>query len=229
MRRTPFVTATAVAIAIAVALLGCGGAASQRPPRPEDMSAEAHRAEAGHERDLARDQMSHYDPTQTSADPPFIDNGLRPAPFLLFPMNRYNPTERRLAAADAHLRHAEQHERAAAALERFEDAQCGALPADTRAACPLLLEVVQIVNVPGGVRIVFTREVPLDAIVARMQCHLAYARTRGYDTADDCPLYVRGVRIERIPGLPAIDILARDPATIEQIRSRARKEAIPAP
>ena len=66
----------------------------------------------------------------------------------------------------------------------------------------------------------------VDAVVAHMRCHLAYARTRGFDTALGCPLYVRGTEIRRARDPRAVEIVGRDATVTNEIRSRAREEAL---
>lgn len=198
---------------------------SNPAPRPDDMSAARHREEAVNERTAARDHLDRYDPHAISAMPAenderYISQGV-PARH-----GYYNPSDQQLTEAQRHLRHAEAHERAAAQLEGFEDQKCPGLPAETRAACPLLHDVLGLEDVRDGVRVRFTAAVDVAGTASLMQCHLAYARTRGYPI-DDCPLYVRGVRVERVAGQPAIDILAGDAATATRIRALARDEISP--
>jgi hypothetical protein len=54
-----------------------------------------------------------------------------------------------------------------------------------------------------------------------MRCHLAYARARAFQGLDDCPLYLRGVTVQRA-GEHAIEIIGADPRTIEHIQQDAR-------
>jgi hypothetical protein len=78
------------------------------------------------------------------------------------------------------------------------------------------------------VRVRFGGDADVASVVNHMRCHLAYARTRGYAVVEDCPLYVRGVHVERIGDSRVIDILADSHAAVRVVRLRAREESIPA-
>jgi hypothetical protein len=203
-----------------VFVLGCGVT-----PRPDDMSAAAHRAEATEEKQAARAQLADFRPE-------------RPALGVLVP-NRpdrgpselqsavYNPTQDHVHLAHAHLEHAAAHERAAAELERFEDGACGPIPSAERGACPLLVGVALLADVPGGVRLGFDPSVDVGAVVARMRCHLAYARTRHFEMAG-CPLYTPGLTIARA-ATHVVDLIAADVTGVATLRQRAREEVVRVP
>lgn len=212
-------------VAIGLLVLAACGGGGRRAVRPDDMSAARHRDEAAREYAAAADAMERYDPARQrvvgiagshEANEPFS-----------YPVAVCNPTESHLRAAEAHSAHAREHEAAAAELERFEEAECGELPPETRAACPVLGDVVAITDVAGGVRVRFADGVPVAAVVAHMRCHLGYARAHGYADAGDCPLYVQGVRI-RAAGGQSVDILSDDARRVREIRRRARETAVPA-
>ena len=154
--------------------------ATTTPPastvKPEDMSAAAHRQEAARERARADDAYARWQPnarTPLPAAPAGSVDGPRMYPIDLYP---YNPTDRALADAERHLRHAREHEAAAVALEGFEDAECRDFAPKARAACPLLGPVASIEDRADGVRFVLAPGAPVAAIVAHMRCHLAFAR-----------------------------------------------------
>jgi hypothetical protein len=199
------------------------------PVRPDDMSASEHRTAAAKEREKARDAMENYNPQAPDAAYWLPSDMARSDdPGVLFVAPIFNPTIGAVYDADRHLEHAYQHERAAATLEHFEDVACADYPPPERAACPLLSGVDQMVDVPGGVRIRFDHSVDVASIVSHMRCHLAYARTRGYEVVADCPLYVRGVHVERVGETRVIDILADSRLAVRNVRLRAREEAVPA-
>ncbi len=218
---------TLLTIALSAALAGC----ASRDPKPDDMSAAAHRAEAERERqaahaDLARASASEREGRPASA-PAFTDPRTpwkEPHPEV--EKREHSPA---LESAAAHARHAAAHERAAAELEGFEEADCRGIPAETRAACPLLNDVVEIDDVYGGARVVFAANVSVRETVARIRCHLAFARTRAYADVEDCPLYVRGVEVAAA-GPHALTLTCRDETDREltrRIRQLARAEALP--
>jgi hypothetical protein len=209
---------------VVAVLAGCGSG----PVKPDDMSAAGHRAEAARERDLARDELA-------------AAAARTPGPGVEAPgttMNRgplYEPhpeVERRvgsplLHAADAHARHAREHERAAEALEAFEDAECRAIAPAERPSCPLLHDVVAIEDIADGVRVSFADRVDVGDVVAHIRCHLAYARTRAFEDVGDCPLYVRGVRVASA-GAHDIALTADERETTRNLRRLSREQALPA-
>ena len=191
--------------------------------KPDDMSAADHRQAAAHERELAQQNAALYDPAAARVSqfaPPVAADGN-----ILFPASVYNPTEGYLQEADKHREHAREHERAAAALEHFEEGACREFPESTRVACPLLAPVAKIDDVPRGVRIEFITGARVDAIVEHMRCHYAFARAHAFDARVNCPLYMPGIKIQRAGAL-AVEITAPDKAHVEELRTRSREEAI---
>ena len=137
----------------------------------------------------------------------------------------YNPTEGFLREADEHRAHAREHEKAAGALEKFEDGECREFPERTRAACPLLGPVTKIDDVAKGVRVTFAPGTRVDAVAAHMRCHYAYAKAHGFDTRVNCPLYMPGVQIAQA-GDAAVELKTRNRAQVDDLRARVREEAI---
>jgi hypothetical protein len=206
-------------VALLVLFCGCLAPAA---PRPDDMSAAAHRREAARERAEAGERLSAHHEGVAAIDPR-VPGGLAG----VLPAEEARPgglVQRRgtpdLWAAEAHLEHARLHEEAAAALERFEAAECAGVPAELRASCPLLAGAGAIVDIAGGVEIRFHAGAPVDEVVARMRCHLAFARASGFEAGTSCPLYVKGLAIERIA--PRIVRITGDAATAAAVRERAR-------
>jgi hypothetical protein len=186
------------------------------------MSAAQHREEAAREGAAADREANRYSPSAT-----------RPTPFgdplgkdYLYAVTVYNPTEGHLAEAEKHREHAREHARAAEFLERFEEAECRDFPATTRAACPLLGPVVRIDDVEGGVRVLFKDGTRVDAVIAHMRCHYAFARARAFDPGASCPLYVRGIEIRQGLQPMAVEIVSPDPKVARQIRAASREEAL---
>ncbi len=217
-------TKTSFAFPILIAAtVGCGAGAPA--VKPDDMGAAEHRQQATQERAEAAEHARRYDP-----------GAARPVPMTpistgadgtyLFPTSIYNPTETHLSEADRHRAHARQHEKAAQALERFEEAECHAFPPSSRAACPLLAPVTRVDDVDGGVRVTLLRGARVDAVVAHMRCHYAYARARGFDARVSCPLYMPGVDIRASRDGAAVEITTADPKAVAELRGRAREEAI---
>jgi hypothetical protein len=210
-------------LVLAIAAMGCG--TGKDAVKPDDMSAAQHRAEATRENEAARQHAEDYDPHATVPSPFRPAGAAAPGDFL-FPMSVYNPTDGELTRADEHRAHARAHERAAEALERFEDAECLNFPPSTRAACPLLGPVAHVDDVPGGVRVKFVPGTRVDAVFAHMRCHYAYARARAFEEATSCPLYMRGIDIARAKDPLAIEITTAAADQVAELRARSREEAV---
>jgi hypothetical protein len=200
---------------------GTGGGAV----KPDEMSAAQHRDEAARENEAARQHAKDYNPRATAVSS-FRPAGGAPSDDYLFPLSVYNPTEGELRRADQHRAHARQHEKAARALEHFEDAECRGFPPVTRAACPLLRPVRRIDDIAGGIRVTFGPKTPVNAVLAHMRCHYAYARARAFEDAVSCPLYVRGIEIKRATDPLAIEITTADWQRVDDLRVRSREEAV---
>jgi hypothetical protein len=190
--------------------------------KPDEMSAARHREEAAREATLARREGELYRP-----------EAARPSPFgdplakdYLYTVPLYNPTEGHVAEAEKHRQHARQHEASASYLERFEEVECRHFPPASRAACPLLGPVVRIDDIEGGVRVTFKEGTRVDAVIAHMRCHYAFARARAFGEAAGCPLYLRGIEIRDALDPMAVEIVSGDTKVAGEIRTRSREEAV---
>jgi hypothetical protein len=208
------VTRLAALCSVAAACATSGGSVP-----PEESSAEGHRQEAERERETARnlEREAAQRPWQNdpSYDPDRARNlGIEPA------NDRMDEAERRRV-------HARAHEAAAESLERFEADACAGVDPQERAACPLLGPVTAIRDIRGGVRVELALGTPVAALVAGMRCHHAFARTRGFDpAAASCPLYIPGIRIRQSADGKAVEILGSTLATVDDLRKRARQDAV---
>jgi uncharacterized membrane protein HdeD (DUF308 family) len=208
-------------VAAATTMLSCGHSSST--VRPEELSAEGHRSEAKKERMLAEEDYARYQPRASGPLPGGVGGTTdtpRVYPVDTFP---YNPTERALAQAETHLRHAREHEEAAGKLEAYEEAECKSFQPKMRAACPLLGPVQKIEDLADGVRITLADGVPLAPVLAEMRCHLAFARARNFEGAPDCPLYLRGVEIAPSANDTAIEVRSKSPAVARTIREQSHQ------
>jgi hypothetical protein len=206
-----------------LALVGCG--TPNGGVRPDETSAEGHRSEAERERAAAAQHAALYDPGATRLDPA-LANSANSVPEQAFT----NPTDAHLREADRHRAHARAHDRAAQALERFEAAECKDVPPRERAACPLLGPVTAINDLRDGVRVDLAATASASAVVAAMRCHYAFARARGFsEDAAACPLYIRGIVIERSGDGRGVQITADRPELAGEIQRRVRIEAMHAP
>jgi hypothetical protein len=216
-------------------LLGDSGCA--HTVKPDDMSAEAHRQKAAEESAAARHELALGN---TASPPSFSRATPRPPPVpnlgqspdgapagYFYPVDAYNPIVDHATRAGLLQKHAQQHLAAAAELEKFEQSECKSFPPATRAACPLLGPVVSIGDIDFGVRVRFAKGTRIDAVLAHMQCHLAYAEKNGFDkAAAGCPLYIRGVSFRRAQDGQSIDILGPNPKVVADIRRLSRVEAV---
>jgi hypothetical protein len=208
---------------MAIALGSCAG--SGAAVRPDEMSATQHKQEAARERELARQNDAAFS-VNAAGPSPFRDPTEHSAGDYVYSIPVYNPTEGRLADAERHRAHARQHEAAARSLEQFEEVECKEFPPATRAACPLLGPATAIDDIPGGVRVTFAPGTRVDAVIAHMRCHYAYARARAFDEAVSCPLYIRGIEIRQGANPMSVDITSPEPRAAEEIRTRSREEAV---
>jgi hypothetical protein len=168
--------------------IGCGGSDT----RPEAMSAEAHRREAATD----EAQAAEYERRDDQRGPLFQDPDSREDWAAAFGPASYDPSAKHRELRSARLRdRAAAHRAAAAELERYEEAECGRFPPETRPACPLIGQVEAVVDVEGGVRLGLTEQVPVAAAAAHMRCHIAYGRSRGREGMGQCPLYLEGVEV----------------------------------
>jgi hypothetical protein len=190
--------------------------------KPDDMSAEAHHEKAKQEEQgaqkeaqIARSDWPPNDPMNPAAIP---DQYLS--------QTTEDPKTMHLVRARYLEEHAREHERAAAALEKFEDVECKNLPASKRAACPMLGPIVETKDIDGGVRIRYRDGTDVRIMLPLMRCHYAYARVHGFQDNHDCPLYIRGEEF-RAAEPNALDIVAQDPKdgkTVAEIRKRVRAD-----
>ncbi len=132
----------------------------------------------------------------------------------------YNPTERHLAHASRHEAHAREHAEAAKRLESFEESECGSFPRETRILCPLIGQLASVKDIPGGSRVRFADGVDVNAAVAHMRCHLAFARAQAREGMNSCPLYLEGVRVSRVGPGSEVDFLVEDENDLGALRER---------
>ena len=195
------------------AVLLFAGCASHELVRADDMSAVQHRVEAQREREAAAEAARRYESSGAPSRPP-------PDPAV------YDPNEEHRLEALSRREHARQHAAAAAFLEQFEDRECLGVEPASRAACPLLGPVTRLDDVPGGIRAWFADAKRVPAVIAGMRCHYAFARTRHFDEAIGCPLYMRAIEIRQALDPRAIEIVSRDEKTTRLIRERGRQQAV---
>ena len=209
-------------VAVGILFESCGGGA--KTVRPDEMSAEKHRAEAQRENIAADNHAKAWTPSAAKPSP--FRNPIDSSNDFLYPLPVYNPTDWHLAEVEKHRAHARQHETAAQSLEKFEGAECKDFPPATRAACPLLGPAQAMREIDGGVSIRMAPSVRVDAVVAHMMCHLAYARAHGYQEETNCPLYMPGLSVKRGSDPATIDITVADKWRVAELRRHAYEEVV---
>jgi hypothetical protein len=211
-----------LALAAGASGFALGGCAHDRV-KPDEMSATAHVDEAQREYAAADREYKQYDPRAVhhATVTAHGTDGTTETTF--------NPTQDHRDAAERHAKHAQQHLAAATELERFANQECKPFEPAIRAACPALGPVAAVEDIRGGVRLRLAPDMPLAAVLAHMRCHLAFAREHGWQPAPDCPLYLKGVDIRRSADGSAIELIAGDKKTTDELRRRAREEVNVAP
>jgi len=209
----------AAAIIVGAALAAC--ATTAPGAKPDDMSARMHHETAERLDAKAGEHEAQYDPkAEATRTKTRTAGGARSEADFITYEQTYNPTAEHLAKAEELHDHASQHRQAAAALEAFEEDQCGDFSKKVRASCPLLGVVKRVDSIDGGVRLLLAEKINPEVAVAHMQCHYAFGRKKGHEGMPACPLYLKDLTIV-VSGDHTVDITATDPAVTEQIRTRA--------
>jgi len=204
---------------VALLLLKAACATSARSVPPEERGAEEHRREAERERQVARQLEREAAQRPWENDPSYNPDRDRAM--------GHEPANDRMDEAERRRAHARAHAAAADSLERFESQECAGVDAPERASCPLLGPVSAIRDIRGGVRVELVPGTPVAGLVAAMRCHHAFARARGFSPeAASCPLYMPAIRIRRSVDGTAVEILGSTPASVDEVRKRARQEAV---
>lgn len=184
----------------------------------KQLTAAEHRELAAMHEARAEAERNQFDPSQSRGP-------IQRTPFTNLPdsvATEYNPTAGHLTAADREMRRAAEHSKEAAKLEAFEDVACSSLPKEQRAACPLLASQVKLVqNDKKGVRLTIKETADAAQIEKRLQCHLAYAKSIGFDQPT-CPLFVKGMSIS-MAGPKVIALHGDSPEIARSLQEQARR------
>jgi hypothetical protein len=184
---------TISAVILSTALATLATACSSTPPgaHPHDMSAAEHREHAAAEDDNATSHEGKHDPN-------LVVSGTGGETFT-YDVTGYNPTDFHRELAVEHKGHADAHRAAAAALEKFENENCGLFPPATRKECPVMDTLSSVDKADNGAVLHFQEKVNKKAALAHVRCHIAFAATQGHKGMDACPLYVKGVKVQAMP------------------------------
>jgi hypothetical protein len=197
----------------------CGGPGST--VRPDETSVEGHRQEADRERTAAAEARLHDQPSTRVISPSVPGMPWDPT------SGTHDPAEDHRYESRWHAEHARDHEAAAQALEQFEANECHGIAPSERAACPLLGPVASILDLPRGVRVQLASTVSVERTLARLRCHYAFARARGFGpTVASCPLFMRGIDIKAAADGRAIEILGSSRQQARELQRRTRQQAV---
>jgi len=192
------------------------------------MTVEQHREAAAQERAAAREALTRHDTAPGTGEGgkavATSPGAFSPTGEWMYPEKIYDPGGYHLDEAQTRSAHAVAHEKAARALEQFEDVECKKLPPHTRASCPMLGPATGMSEIKNGVRVDFQPGVPVAAVIAHMRCHLAYAHAHGY--SPDCPLYMSGVRIDATPDGKGAVITTDKSSDVAELRRRAKAQIV---
>lgn len=192
---------------------GMGGGCSGADVKVEEASAPEHKLQAQKEREKAAAEKAKYDPSADRQEQVGAGTAGRygDGPILV----TVNPTDAHLAAAESHRRHAQAHEKAAQQLMAFEDIACKGVPNDDRLSCPTLL-TDSLSTLKNGVRM-HTGPKRLSAVLANIQCHLAFAKVNGYNNAYLCPFAIKGVSARPTADGTGIELISEDPTAVKTL------------
>jgi len=195
-------------------------AACSHEVRPDDMSAEAHRAAAQKESEAARREMA-----KAMYESPGLDL-LSPG---IIPELYYNPDAASNLAYDPALRarwlerRAREHEQAATELESFAAAACKDVPTLQPGTCSALGPVAEVRAVDGGVRLTLVASARVDVLLPQLRCTYAHERERGFRDRRECAFAVPGVEFRATSDPQAIDVVSQDSKTAAELRKLARE------
>ena len=203
-----------VCLMLGLVLGACSGAA--KGSRPDDMSVAGHREASEAEAREAEQHEGRFDPDARAT------RGGRPGGVranLPFAEREYNPTAHHESEGAEHREHARQHEQAAKALEAFEDASCSQIAPTVRGACPLGA-IAGTTLLQNGVRLTVAAGTPVEAVVAHMRCHVAYARSKALVGMDGCALYLRGLQVALSADGKSVEVTSDDPEVVKALQAR---------
>jgi hypothetical protein len=84
-------------------------------------------------------------------------------------------------------------------------------------------------SIPGGMRIQLDERTDMNAAMAHMRCHVAFAQARDHAGVESCPLYVPEIRVERVGSTQAVDLTTSRPGAVEDLRRRVEQHDAPQP
>lgn len=192
---------------VLIALAGMAAACSTTSPgaRPDDMSAAEHERTAAEKKAEADREAGAYDPYAIAVRPG--GPGVRGADI----GRTYNPTAVHKYNAQRAAEHARQHADAANVLTAAEVEACKEAGAGANTACPFEGSIAGYVSTAEGERLLPAVGEKPEAVLARVNCHLAHARTVGWKGMDGCPLYLKGLRAQLSQDGAAVDLVADSP------------------
>ena len=212
MKRTLANVQSLSGVLLAITSIGCAGPAVQ----VDETTEKGHLREAATERREARVDERLYNPKATverevgPAGPAALEGGG-------MVLVTHNPTSSHLADADAHKRHAAQHEHAAALLADYEAVECRQISVHERGTCPTL-QMDALTTLPKGVRLQ-TGPLRLAHVLADIRCQLAFAQVHGTEAGELCPLSIPGVTARAAADEAGIELVSDDPKAVAALHA----------
>jgi hypothetical protein len=194
---------------VAAATVSCAGRQRQPGTKPEDMSADQHRAQAeDHQR--TGQARTAYPGGVSGSGRDFWNPSWYPWTYTW--------------DADAHAAAAQQHVRAAEELEEDYRAACAPVAPGAESKSPIDAYLQGVEDVDDGVVLHLAPEAgPPDQLLMHLRCHRAWLAVNGLDRVPDSPLGVRGLRVEvrAVPGGVDVTLTSDDSGGPEELRRRA--------
>ncbi len=187
-------------------------AAKPQPPGSRGLRASQHMDSAREHDEMAREKSSYPDTR--------LDDGTGRTDQMLLA----TPWTRHWESGDDHLRMAQVHRSAAAALtQEFEEA-CDGRPESEMTISPLVKYGVGGSPIADGVVIYMRPEAGNpDKLMADMRCHRAWMMLQPVSTMDMCPLDLAGLSVEATGGSEGVTVTlhVKDKALVPELQKRA--------
>ncbi len=199
-------------MAMSVVVTSCSGPDVQ----VAEATVEGHTAEAAKEHEAAAEDRDKYEMqaerlTRAGWDGPVGPEGPRGS---LVMVNHNAP---HLLDAQAHERAAKLHEKAAAELAQFEEAECQGISPAERQSCPTLLSDV-VTPLANGICI-HVGQKRAAGVLAYLRCHLAFARAHGYGGASLCAFAIPDVTAQATADYKGVELTSQNPQAVKILQS----------
>ncbi len=124
------------------------------------------------------------------------------------------------------IEHIQQHLSEALRLADHEGVTCVNFTKLTRALCPLAQNVIHFRTIGDGIRVTFSDDVNLQAVIEHMRCHHAYGHKNKFKDMNTSPLYLKKVEFSLNSAGLAVEIVSNDANTVTDIIETALKRML---